>query len=484
METGNDQVNAGIFSRESKGKTSSIDDQDAENLQAARELGIEPGQLRWFRDKVSASRFGTRERADWPKVAAAIEAGEINLLILWEISRGDRNLETWVPFVAMCRRAGARIHVTSSAMTYDPRIAAHWRALVDGGVDAAFESEKISERSRRGIRSAVLAGQMAARPPYGYTRVYDSTDRRKFTHEPNEDAAVVREIITRIARRDPIVTITSDLNARGIPSPTGGSWHRKSVRLVGTNLAYVSVRQHHGQEHPGNWPALVDPETFYAAQNVLNEGNRRSAAPGAHRWLLSYLATGPCGGPMRAVPGHRRGGTPRRPRYSCLTDACAGADVEALDEWVTRLVIRRLAEPDARALFERSDEVLAEARGEVARLEAALKAARESYAAGGISEIALGMREKFLIAQLEKAKAKARDSASPAAALLLDVDGFTVEEIQPVWMSLSVAARRAIIKDLVAAIVVQPATTRLSRSSTNELRLLHVAERTVIDWVQ
>ncbi len=53
---------------------------------------------------------------------------------------------------------------------------------------------------------------------------------------------MVREILTRIARAKPISTITGDLNARDVPSPTEKQWQRQSVRRVALNPTYIGQR--------------------------------------------------------------------------------------------------------------------------------------------------------------------------------------------------------------------------------------------------
>ena len=92
--------------------------------------------------------------------------------MLWESSRGDRTLASWAAFLDACRDTGTQIYVTSQDRVFDLANGYDWRALAAEGVDAAFESEKISKRSRRGVAGAVEMGLPYGRIPYGYKRTY------------------------------------------------------------------------------------------------------------------------------------------------------------------------------------------------------------------------------------------------------------------------------------------------------------------------
>jgi site-specific DNA recombinase len=470
-------VRAGLFSRESKGKLSSIADQDRENESACAERGWAVATR--YRERVSASRFGTKVREGWPQITADVMANRIDVLILWEVSRGDRNLETWVPFVGACRTHGVLIHVTSAEMTYDPRIGAHWKSLVDAGSDAAYESEKVSHRAKKGIAGAALAGKQHGAAPYGYDRVYDQADRRQFTQIPNADAAIVVEIIERVAKHDPLITIEKDLNDRGIPSPAGGRWHRNTLRNLALNPTYVGQRRHNGTTHPGNWPPLVSHETWLDAVAVLRDPSRKRTPPGRYKWLLSYRVIAPCGEKMRVAPGVAG----RRDRYSCPSDGCTSIGQIELDELVSRAVLGRLALPDARALFSRTTEESSQARADVAAIRAELADLGARVGAGELSATLAAVAEPAILARLAAAEDRVKRLATNAAALhLLGDDQATAEVIRPRWDALSVAGRRSVIDDLIEVIRVGPTEERLTRWSSDEERLAVAADRTEIDW--
>jgi site-specific DNA recombinase len=72
-----------------------------------------------YEDAVSTSRFARKQREDWPRLLADIEAGRLDVVVLWESSRGSRRAAEWMAFLDLCRDRQVRIHVTSHGRTYD-----------------------------------------------------------------------------------------------------------------------------------------------------------------------------------------------------------------------------------------------------------------------------------------------------------------------------------------------------------------------------
>lgn len=506
-----DDCKAGVYDRESKGKGSSIDDQNRENLAACEENGWRVSVR--YRDKVSASRFGKKVRADWPRVVEDVAAGRIDVLVVWEISRGDRTMDTWVPFVTACRENGVLIHVTSAETTYDPRKAAHRKALLDAGSDAEHESEKISNRSKKGIGGAVLAGKPHGRSASGYVREYGPIvdGKRTFTDVPDDYAPVAEEIIKRIARNDPIVQIVGDLHQRGVWTPAAmararagtnvqgpvceqgcdhgscrairGRWLRNSVRQLAKRPTYAGLRGHNGSTHPGTWTPIVPEIVWRDAQAVLEDPSRRTTQPGRYRWLLSYLATAPCGGEMNARPG-REG---RKPMYRCIQDGCVSIGIAELDALITRLVLARLARQDVRADLVPDAADAEAARVEVARVRAELEELAEQLELGpdhgGISATLAARAEPGIRQRLVDAERRLSATAGNGPLLALLGDGELTEEVlRPQWEKLSVAGRRSVIGAMAERIQVGPAEKWATRWTDAEDRVRLAAERTTITW--
>lgn len=473
-------LRAGIYSRESKDKTKSIDDQAAESLAAVADRGWTI--VAQYSDGVSASRFGRKVRLDWRRLLADLDAGALDVVVAWEPSRADRDLETWVTFVSRCRTKGVLVHLTGDDDTLDPRNPSHWHRLITGGVDAAMESEKVSRRVRRGTAAAAAAGRPHGPAPYGYERIIVGEQQTAHGPKPvkeqrrSADAPIVVEIFERIARSDPLSAVVRDLDQRGVPAPKGDRWSRASVSQMIRNVAYLGERRHRSERdgqkpvderYDGVWPGLVDADLFHRAQAVLDRPDRRRSKPGAARHLLSYLAKAPCGGKLHVIVGH--GG--RGDRYVCYGHGCVSVTVAAADEVLTRILCVRLARPDLRDLFAPDDRAIRAARVEAAELRGRLERHYDEAADGRLSAGGLAAMERRLLPLIDAADRRSRPASAPGAmAQLLDAAEFGAAQVRPTWDSLPVAARREVIPPL-AEVVIGKATRRLSRWASEEERL-------------
>jgi hypothetical protein len=129
------------------------------------------------------------------------------------------------------------------------------------------------------------------------------------------------------------------------------------------------------------------------------------------------------------------------PSYRCATSACVSRNRADLDDLVTRVVLGRLAGPDAADLLSPPDERNRQAVAEVAELRARLDTAADDYA-DGISD-----REQFhriterLRPRIDAAQARARViDSSPLLAGLVGV-----EDARTVWDGLPLSRQRGVV---------------------------------------
>jgi len=215
----------------------------------------------------------------------------------------------------------------------------------------------------------------------------------------------------------------------------------------------VADRVHRGVViGPGNWPALVDRADHDRVVALLNDPSRRLSRDGARRNLLSYGIgrCGVCGTRLRVASraGH--------PLYHCdAPRGCVGRRVEWVDHLVRDVVVARLAKPDARVLFQRSDEGAQDARMQADAVRARLDSAADAFASGDIDAAQLRRITARLRPELEAAQLEAsRTVAGVAPALLEDLAGPVARAS---WEAMSVTQRRAVLSALGVEVVIQPA---------------------------
>lgn len=443
-----------VYGRQSRGKAKSIAEQVKAGLAAITAEGWTHAGT--YQDGSSASRHARTARDDWPRVLAEIEAGRVDVVILWESSRGDRTPETWFAFLSSCRRHGVRLHVIQHERTYNLGNARDWKVLADDGVNSAYESELLSVRVRRGHAGAAAEGRPShGRTPYGYRRTYDPATGKLIGQEPDPATApIVREIIGKAARGVPIVTIVADLTERGVPAVNGGRWYRTRVRDIALNPAYAGLRVYNGQTYPGDWPPLVDPEVARTAVQVLTDPARVTTRPGGQRHLLSYLATcQPCGAGLTAVRG----------RYRCGESGCVTILQAPMDALVEQQVWAYLERPGAYEALRRHDaessRAAQDAQAEVDELTERLNGWRRSAARNETSPASLAVIEADLSAQIRAAQRRADKASVPPALRQVLEPGV---DVRTRWEEATVPVRREVVRYL-AVVKVGPAALPGSR---------------------
>jgi site-specific DNA recombinase len=451
------QTRAGVYERVSRAhdkRAASIGEQNADNRRACEREAWAVARV--FQDpNRSASRFATRDREAYKAMLTAIEAGELDVIVLWESSRGGRELEAWAGFLNACRKHAVKVYVTSHARLYDLSVGRDWRTLAEDGVDSGYESEKTSERSLRSRAASATSGRPHGLAPYGYRRTYDPVTRELVGQEPDPGAApVVEDIITRVAGGEPIEAVTRDLNNREIPSPRGGKWTHATVRWICLNVTYIGKRKHNGGPLlDGTWPALIGEETFWSGVSLLTAPSRKVTRPGRARWLLSLIAgCSVCEG--NAVARDYRGTM----SYTCRQGGHFFVPMADVDKLITGLVIARLSRRDAyHELAAADDSAVLSARAEAARLRAVLAgykadAIAEKITRADFAEIAAGLGERI----------KAADAAAVTAGVPLAVRDLLTPgaDIAARWDALSVPARKDVLRCLFERVTIAPAATR------------------------
>ena len=232
------------------------------------------------------------------------------------------------------------------------------------GVIAQYERAKIRERSRRGRQHSARCGAVAVLggAPYGYRYLTKSEGEGRAEYRILlEEARVVRQIFDWVGReRCSLSEVARRLTQENIPTREGRPrWDRRTVSRLVANPAYTGtaawgktrlsvepkaqLRPRYGKPEfprrargvcpapPEQWspilvPALVDQETFAAAQEQLAHNRAHHGRPAVSgRYLLhGLLVCGRCG---RAYCGQQCASSNRRPqekRYGYYR--CCGAD--------------------------------------------------------------------------------------------------------------------------------------------------------------
>ncbi|HKS99815.1 MAG TPA: recombinase family protein [Rugosimonospora sp.] len=419
----------------------------------------------------SASRYATKDRPDFERLIEGIRAGRFDVLVIWEISRKERDLAVYVKIRDMCTSVGLFFWLVGGVL-YDLRDKNDRMMLGFQAVQAEWMADTIRDNVLRGIVGAAEAGRPHGKVTYGYRRIYHQRTRALERQEPDTElrtataqdgtaceysrAGVVRDIIAKVGKGVPLSQIESQLNAQGIPSPEGATWRRGIIRKIAMNPAYIGKRVFRGEiVGDGIWPALVDPDAYWQCVRLLEDPSRTTTRAGRAVHLLSYIVhCGVCGGPASSQVVNRRSWSGRM--YSCLRRRCAAVNADVLDEYVQRVVVAWLALPETGRMLDQlsgGDEQVTRARAEAARLRAELEEYKKLAEIGEIKATDYARFSRGLEAQIAEQEALAAEAGIPPV-----LRGMVGPHAMISWAALGdeVARKREIIR-LVADIKLRQA---------------------------
>lgn len=437
----------------------------------------------------SASRYASGTREDWPKVEASIAAGEADVLWVWEISRGTRDMVVWAQLAAVCREN--EMYIALDDDVWDTTKPSHMKHLNTLMVDAVYESEKTASRINRDAADLAEAGHPWGYAGFGFRREYDPDTGDLVRQVPDPDQVqIIEEIVESLEAGVSPYQIAQELNRRKVPAPRGGvagqvktrkdgteyvvaGWTHQVIQRLITRPAMMGKRVHHGRiQSAGGWDGVIDADRWAMLRSKLEPSKRRV---GSVRYLLSGLVIcDVC--EARCYAAHRaRSG---RVAYRCQ-GAYDGAPrghvqrvVHTLDEQVEELVVERFSDPDviAQILAEEDDGGRAEADASIARLQAELDELYAEVASGAVSRRMAVADEMRIQRELEALEERARPVAGDPMLLAL-AEGDAAE----VWSGWTMEQQREALR-------VATEQIRLLRTSARGRRRPSIEESVRVVW--
>jgi site-specific DNA recombinase len=228
---------------------------------------------------------GTLQRPALKKLIADMEAGQIDVVVVYKVDRLTRALSDFAKLVEIFDRRGVSfVSITQQFNTTTSMGRLTLNVLLSF---AQFEREVIGERVRDKIAASKKKGMwMGGTVPLGY----DVKDR-KLVPNHGEDR-IVADIFRRYLRLKSVRTLAEELAIAGIKSkrrirPNGTEYgHQRfshgALYLLLQNRTYRGEIVHKGLSYPGQHAAIVDKQLWEAVQWTLAE-NRVARVNGSMR---------------------------------------------------------------------------------------------------------------------------------------------------------------------------------------------------------
>ena len=261
---------------------------------------------------------GNMDRPALKRLLADIEAGRIDIVVVYKIDRLTRSLTDFSKMIELFERHGVSfVSVTQQFNTTNSMGRLMLNILLSF---AQFEREVTGERIRDKIAASKKKGLwMGGIPPLGY----DVKDRRLVINE--REARTVRHIFRRFVQLGSTTLLVKELRLDGV---TSKSWVTQSGRMregkpidksliykMLNNRVYLGEIKHKEQWYKGEHPPIIDKALWDQVQAILetNWRKRANAIRGKVPFLLKGLVFGSDGRAMS--PYHTKNRYGRRYRY-------------------------------------------------------------------------------------------------------------------------------------------------------------------------
>ena len=381
----------------SKQREASIDDQ----LRVCREWCAREGYgvVAEYSDYAISGK--TDDRPEFQRMMA--NAGESDIVLVYMMDRFSRDEYDAPIYKRQLKRAGVEVVSAMEALPDGPE-----RILVEKIYEglAAVESEKISIRTKRGMRGNALKCMTNGVRVFGYV---EGADGRYAVSE--SDAAFVREAFARRESREAIKTIADDFALRGVRSAQGRPCSYNMIRSMLANERYTGVYVFGDVRVEGGMPAIIGRELFDAVQGVRASKVRAEEDWGEFK--LSGRATcAGCGRDLAGVSGYGRAGV-KYEYYACKRGGCIkpvrrdwieGEVAKSLREMLADDdVARRIARIVAQTSAEGSATARRNAQKALREAESGLSRILDAIEAGVSLD---GMKERVERLQKQKDRAK------------------------------------------------------------------------------
>lgn len=311
------------------GDTINVDDQESWCREAVAARGGVVGEV--FKDNSLSAWDPKVVRPQFNALMARLEAGECDGVMVLDLTRFSRKVMEGERLVELASRG---VLVWSLSGTYDLTTADGRRHFREAMVAAAGESDKISERVRRGhLRQARRGRRPGGRRGFGVSGWappppgWEPGDLRDRVSDAVVEAEreVIRECYRRLLGGETVSGVVRDLNKRGIRTLEGNGWQRYTLANMLRRPVVAGLLIHNGvlMGERKDVEPIVSREEWERLCAVF-DGRKRGRPTGRAHLLTGLVRCTRCGS---SLAGNFRGHLPpyadgtRKREYRCRRNA-------------------------------------------------------------------------------------------------------------------------------------------------------------------
>ena len=384
-----------IYVRRSYKETTAADVSDEAQEAACRALLPAGATAVVISDSGGHHSGATTKRDGYQELLARLRSGNIDGIVVYDLSRLHRNTEN---MLALARELERRSVPLLIALMPTARFdGANGRFMLSTLAGAAqLQRDLDSERMKAIQRRLFEAGRHRGHDPLGYHSLRDFSGRlvhpRQLVVDLGE-AAIVRRVFHELAHRS-LSEVADLMNQEGVPHD--GPWTRDGVKDIYRRgrlyLGYV-VEKRGRDERLGQHEPILSESEYHAAVAAVAARTRVGNKPKPFRhYMLRGLATCSCGTRMRGETHVQRGTEIRYyrcPTLGCHARRCPADTVEgAVLAAIAEAILPSSVVDAARAELRRRLDVpqLAVSGRQRARLQTRLEQLKKQHSWGDISD--------------------------------------------------------------------------------------------------
>ena len=207
---------------------------------------------------------GNMDRPALKRLMADIEAGQIDVVVVYKIDRLTRSLADFARLVETFERLGVSfVAVTQQFNTTTSMGRLTLNILLSF---AQFEREVTGERIRDKIAASKAKGMwMGGVVPLGYR-----VEARRLLVEPRE-AKIVRRMFEEFVACRSTTELVRALQRDGVTSRKGTAFSKQMLWKLLNNRIYLGEIMHKGKAYPGQHAAIIDQALWERVQAVFAE---------------------------------------------------------------------------------------------------------------------------------------------------------------------------------------------------------------------
>ncbi|MEU5428251.1 recombinase family protein [Streptomyces olivoreticuli] len=405
------------------------------------------------------------------KRGVAPNGQKLDGLIVYDIdrlTRDNRHLEDAIEVVEHFKRPILDIRGSLDLLTDNGRSAARYIVTSHNSASTAT-----SRRLRDSHHSRAVAGI-----PVGGNRAFGWTQDKR-TLQPTE-AKLIQVAAKDLLAGVGVNTILRRWLAAGVLTPKGKPWTRRPFVLMITSPRMAGFRVYGPQDKPlheryivhpvtgepvkGQYPAILDEETWQAVVALLtgpDRPGRHEHAGKAKRLLSGIIRCAECGSKLVSqAKGDDRFDYACKPPISSGGCGKAAGAGKAIDEIVTKLVLAYLGER----------EVTKEVAPWPGAEELALKKSKKANLLAQFKENPdMG---PYIWPQIRELDNKIAELIKERAAFTRKTAGPKTANVHESWATIETEQKRAIVRELVEAVVLKRATRGSNRFDPTRLSVV------------